>query len=806
MKHLQKHPGTRSTLLPLENFQPTFTRAAIASAVVGSAMAIGPMAHAQTQAQNSTDAVTTLAPVQVQGQAPYQASEASSIRMTAPLLDTPRTVTVVPEQLIRDRGISTLADVLRTTPGITLGAGEGGTPTGDRPFVRGYESSNDTTIDGVRDYARGYHETFNLEAVEIVKGPSSAYGGRGGTGGSINLQSKRPTNHDFVAVTLGAGNADQWTGTLDGNIVLHNSIALRLNVMKMGGKTPGRDHVEIDRFGFAPSLTIGMNKDTRATLSYSLVRNNDTPDQGLPFSSDYKNTHPEYKRPPKVRRENFYGRQHVDFRESWAKHSTVLLEHDFSDTLHVRNLTRYSETLNHYFMGRPTFDHCSAILPATPSGTGLPPPLPASARANPIYGTSICDPNSSNATYRSGTRLRWRSTTAFVNQTDLTGEFHTGSVKHSFDFGAEFGKDRIYSRRMTATGITDDDGGHWDASSGAWVWVPGVWYGLHNPVTNLNYSYNISYGNKLPDGTIESRSVFFFDTMEITERFFVNAGLRAEKYKVFQYRAQNGQNRSRSDNLFNYQLGLVYKPASNGSLYLSYATSSNPAAENLGQGGGADGDAGGNNLGGTATNGGRRDQLKPEKSRSIELGTKWDVFDERLSLTAAIFETKKTDARSRDPLTNLVTLDGNNRVRGLELGVSGSITPRWDVWAGYTYLDPEMTKYRSGSTDYSGNRMKFIPKQSGSVWTTYKVIPQLTLGGGVTVMGMRYANDANTYELPSYRRVDLMAKYEINKNFTLQLNANNITNTELYDSSHVGLFYNVGPGRSYMLTASYRYE
>jgi len=173
---------------------------------------------------------------------------------------------------------------------------------------------------------------------------------------------------------------------------------------------------------------------------------------------------------------------------------------------------------------------------------------------------------------------------------------------------------------------------------------------------------------------------------------------------------------------------------------------------------------------------------------------------------------------ARDPLTNQVTLDGNNRVRGLELGVSGSITPQWDIWAGYTYLDAKMTKYSSGSTqptnnnldpaytNYSGNRMKFIPKQSASLWTTYKVIPNLTLGGGVTVMGMRYANDANTYELPSYRRYDLMAKYEINKNFALQLNVNNVTDTELYDSSHVGIFYNVGPGRSYMLTASYRYE
>jgi len=758
----------RATLLPLENFQPAFRRTALASAVVGGAMALGSAAQAQTQ-EGSDSAVqgevTTLAPVQVQGQAPYQATEASSVRMTAPLRDTPRTITVVPEQLIQDRGVSTLADVLRTTPGITLGAGEGGTPTGDRPFIRGYESSNDIAIDGVRDYARGYHETFNLEAVEITKGPSSAYGGRG-TGGSINLQTKTPKNYDFAAVTAGFGNADQWSTALDGNVVLHENIAVRLNLMRMGGDTPGRDFVKIDRLGVAPSLTFGLNTATRATLSYAYLRNQDTPDQGFPFQNL---AHPEVNRPVDVDRSNFYGRRNVDFRDSWSKQSTLLLEHDFANDWQIRNVSRYSEGLNHYFMGRPTYDHCAA------------------------GNTSAeCDPNSPNATYRSGTRLRWRGTNSFVNQTDLTGEFHTGSVKHTFDLGLEFGKDRIYDRSMSAT--LDDD-------------VASVRYPLHNPVNDRHYNYTIAYGDKMGVGAIKTRSVYFFDTMDITEKFLINAGVRYEKYDVLQYRVNFGTNANpdirnayRSDNLFNWQLGLIYKPVSNGSIYVSYATSSNPAGENLGQGGGADGDAAGNNLAGG------RDQIGPEKSRSIELGTKWDVLDERLSLTAAIFETKKTDARSRDPVTTLVTLDGNNRVRGLELGVAGSITPQWDVWAGYTYLDPKMTKYRSGTTDYSGKRMKFIPKQSASLWTTYKVLPAFTLGGGVTVMGMRYADDANRYELPSYQRYDLMAKYEINKNFALQLNVNNVTDTELYDSSHVGLFYNVGPGRSYMLTASYRYE
>jgi len=784
MNH-DRHPLSPQPLLPLDTFQPSFKRTVLASAVIGSAIAAAPLAYGQeikTQDAAPQDEVTTLPAIEVQGAAPYQATEASSPKITAPLRDTPRTITVIPEQLIQDRGASSLADVLRTTPGITLGAGEGGTPTGDRPFIRGYESSTDISIDGVRDFARGYHETFNLEAVEITKGPSSAYGGRGGTGGAINMQTKAPKNSNFAEVSVAAGNADQWSTTVDGNVVLHDKIALRVNAMKMGGTTPGRDWVTIDRQGIAPSIIFGLDTTTRATFSYSYVENKDMPDQGFPFSND---AHPDVKRPNKhIDRSNFYGRRHVDFRDSWAKQSTVLLEHDFASGLQLRNITRYAETLNHYIMGRPTY---------------------SCAETNTTPG---CDPNNPNATYRSGTRLRWRETEALINQTDLIGTFNTGSFTHTFNAGLEFSKDEIRSRYMQHNGTIDDDNN-------------ATRYPVHNPVSGRRYNESIEYRRKVLDGRIRTRSLYFFDTVEINEQFQLNGGVRYEHYKVFghTYRNLNAAGSpteltgtySRGDHLLNWQAGVVYKPAPNGSVYLSYATSSNPAGENLGQGGGADGAAGSGQFNGVTS------ELKPEKSRSIELGTKWDVLDERLSLTAAVFETRKTDARTTDPLnSDAVTLDGNNRVRGIELGVTGAITPRWDVWAGYTYLDAKNLKYLSGGdtnvtpprppNNFSGNRLKFIPKHSASLWTTYKIMPQLTVGGGVTYMGMRYADDRNHYELPSYKRYDAMARYEVNKNFALQLNVNNITNTELYDASHVGLFYNVGPGRSYMLTATYRYN
>lgn len=738
---------TATSLWTTDSFAPAFHRSVLAGAVVGGALAMT-AAGAQPVSR-----VQELAPVTVQGQAPsaYQAPDSvSSPKMTAPLLDTPRSVTVISEEVIKDRGATSLQDVLRTTPGITLGSGEGGTPNGDRPFVRGYEASTDIFIDGVRDYARGSHETFNLESVEVIKGPSSAYTGRGGTGGSINLQTKSPQLENFIEGSAGFGNAGQWRTTVDANRALTETSAVRLNLMKMGGEVPGRDGVTVDRWGVAPSIAFGLNTPTRAILSYSHIENNDMPDLGIPFNNPAR---PDRVTPPKVDRDNFYGRHNTDFRENVFDTGTVRIEHDVTPALTVRNITRYSRSLNNYLMSRPTFENCAA-------GDGPP-----------------CSDEGPDAQFDRKDRARWRLGESLVNQTDLYGEFRTGTLKHSFSTGVEFGKEDVYSRAVSGTPYAGRRPAR-ELDS------------LYHPNPGGTYDYNLIYGPRTQDGDIKTRSVYVMDTIDLNDAWSVNLGLRYDNFRVA------NTSTSRTDSFFNYQAGVVYKPARNGSVYLSYATSSNPSGENLGQAGGADGPAGG-----AAIN-----DLKPERSRSWELGTKWDVLDDALSLTAAVFQTSKTDARTADPLTGDVTLNGSNRVRGFEMGASGAITPKWQVWAGYSYLDPKIDEYRSRSEVFDGNQIKFIARHSGSLWTTYDILPAVTVGGGVTYQGMRYANDANTLELPSYWRYDAMARYQFNRQLSFQFNVNNISDTEIYDASHVGVFANVGTGRSYMLSATYRFE
>lgn len=706
-------------------------------AIAGMALVGATAVGAQEQTAQSAGPVK-LGPVKVGGEVAaeptYKAKASSSVKLRAPLVDTPKTVTIISGDLIEERGATSLSEILRTTPGITLGSGEGGTPIGDRPFIRGYEASTDIFIDGMRDLGRTTHEAFNVESIEVVKGPASTYSGRGSTGGSLNIISKKPTEQNAYAGTVQGGTDETFRGTIDLNHRVSDTVAVRLNAMGHQADVAGRDAIEVKRWGVAPSVTFGIGTPTRVTLSYYHMRTDDIPDLGIPFS-DAGNAGRVIV--PDVDRSNFYGYVDRDFRKVSSDLATINIEHDFSDTITLRNASRYSRTLNDYIVTRPSFA--------------------AGGEAAGVVSTA----------YRSSIR----HSEALFNQTDLYGSFVLGGFEHNFVGGVEISRERLKS--ASYAGTTDTNGTHDLLNPDPYLPAPG---GVYTPG---------NYGNP---NTTTTKSAYLFDTIKLNEQFQVNAGVRFDHYDI------DVVTNSRIDKMWNFNVGLIYKPMEQGSIYVSYGTSSNPAGETAGQSGGADGAAGG----------GFRD-LAPEKSRSLELGTKWELFDDQLLLTAAVFETRKTNARTQDAVTGEVTIDGSNRVRGLELGVVGNITPEFQVSANYTYLDPKITEYRNSGVDFDGNVMKYVAKQNFGLWATYSVLPELTIGGGANYTGKRYLNDANTFYFGSYWRFDATAAYQLTDNIELRLNVLNLTNKTYYDASHVGLFANVAPGRSGLLTASFRY-
>ena len=310
----------------------------------------------------------------------------------------------------------------------------------------------------------------------------------------------------------------------------------------------------------------------------------------------------------------------------------------------------------------------------------------------------------------------------------------------------------------------------------------------------------------------ENTSIYFLDSIEFSPQWILDLGLRWDDYSAKQtmtYGARNSavlgnptatppvlptakagdQVTIKNDSDFiNYQVGLVYKPVENGSIYASYATSSNPV--------GVDGGDGSEGITAAIQN------LKPEEVRTMELGTKWDVLNDKLNLTAAIFRTEKTNTRATadDGTTKNI---GETRVDGFELGVNGNITEKWALSAGYTYLDSELVDDGTGLND--GKQVQNVAKNSATLWTTYQVMPQLTLGAGAIAMDKVYGNAANTKWVPGYVRYDAMARYNVNKNVDLQLNVNNLADTRYFTKAYSSHYATEAEGRSAVLSLNFKY-
>ena len=724
-------------------------------------------------------------------QAPsLKVDQSANSKFVAPLLDTPKSVSVISKQLIADTQVTTLADALRTVPGITLGAGEGGNPNGDRPFIRGFNSESSMYVDGIRNATSQNREIFAVEQVEVTKGSASAMGGAGTTGGSINMISKVAKKGNALEGSVAGGTDNYQRITLDGNKDFGNGIAARVAVMGHHNEKAGqKDGAEYKRAGIAPSITFGLDTPTRATLSYYYLKTDDTPDSGIPYNNpfgapragaiDYRPLNGNGK-PINVKQAKYYGWKDRDFQKQENQSGTIKLEHDLSDNLTISNTAVYNNSKNDYLWTNPDDSRGNFLLNGN-----------VWARAN----SRVADTN------------------AFSDQLALTGKFSTGFLKHSFNLGAEYSdqetdRTQYIINGKNATGTLNPD---------------------NTPTNNCSIPANITSGwctsvenpNRAPwTGTLstngadryniesKSKSVYFLDSIEFTPQWLLDLGVRWDDYSTEQtmtYGARNnavtGANNTpiiasagdqvtiKNDKDFiNYQAGLTFKPVENGSIYASYATSSNPI--------GVDGGDGSEGINAAIQN------LKPEEVRTMELGTKWDILDDKLNLTAAIFRTEKTNTRAaaEDGTTQNI---GETRVDGIELGANGNITEKWAVSAGYTYLDSELVDDGTGTNE--GKQVQNVAKNSATLWTTYAVTPALTLGAGAVAMDKVYGNAANTKFIPGYVRYDAMARYNVNENVDLQLNINNLSDERYFTKAYASHYATEAEGRSAVLAINFKY-
>lgn len=755
----------------------------VSSAIASSLSVIAVPAIAQDQPVQLPTIHTQAEQEQEQG---LKVDQSSNSKFVVPLLDTPKSVSVISKQLIADTQVTSLSDALRTIPGITLGAGEGGNPNGDRPFIRGYNSESSMYVDGIRNSTSQNREMFAVEQVEVTKGSASALGGAGTSGGSINMISKVAKKGDALEGSVSGGTDNYARITLDGNKDFNNGVAARVVVMGHQNEKAGQhDGAEYKRAGIAPSITFGLDTATRGTLSYYYLKTNDEPDSGIPYQYDTIKKVTAGK-PVDVKQGTYYGWKDRDFQKQENQIGTFKLEHDLTDNLVLSNTAVYSKSKNDYLWTQPD-----------------------DSQGNIVNG---------QVWRRVNTNLT--NTDSFTDQLTLTGKFNTGSLKHSFNTGAEYAKQE--SNRGTNL-VTDPNtskiGGSGTTNACSLINSNGWCTSLDNPNSGDAWLGNIKANPNVTKITSKTQSVYVLDNITITPQWLLDLGVRWDKFETdMQYNKDSGSGAtlikagtkySSSNDFFNYQAGLTFKPVENGAIYISYATSANPVGVDAG-----DGSEGISVPGRNTTDEQSRaiNNLKPEEVKTYELGTKWDVLNEKLNLTAAIFRTEKENTRALD--TDGFTRNiGKTRVDGIELGVNGNITEKWAVSAGYTYLDSEIVdagfvKDTSGKyvpSPTNGNQIQNVAKNSATLWTTYQVLPVLTLGAGAVAMDKVYGDAANTKWVPGYVRYDAMARYNVNKNVDLQLNVNNLSDKRYFTKAYTSHYATEAEGRSAVLSVNFKY-
>ncbi|MGH8219388.1 MAG: TonB-dependent receptor [Steroidobacteraceae bacterium] len=653
---------------------------------------------------------------------------------------TPQSVAVVTQQAIEQQADTRLEQALQNVPGITLNAGEGAA-RGDTVNIRGFSAFNDFFLDGIRDAAIYTRDSFDLQSVEVVKGPSAVIFGRGSTGGAINQVSKAPLLSPLEVFTADFGTNRLYRGTADVNVPFAAADAFRMNAMGESSSSAERDFVENRRWGLAPAISFGIGGPDTLTLTDLHQQEDNVPDAGVPFVDGS---------PAPVSIDSDYGlasdrtRSNVDI-------ATALYKHDFSSSLSIANTLRYA----HY-----DFDYRSAMpnFGGIASG-GQGPPGPDTPFTDILVGRD--EPASSGIQ------------TNIDDQVDLYARFATGAVTHEFVGGIEYSRQTSDLSRYVNPFNSNND------------WVPETPllapnpYGPQPPIEPVS-SYQ--------DTTACVYSAYVTDRIGLTRYLDLLAGARYDEFSADygQLPVPSGDSvrLDHVDRLGSPRAALEFKPTPTQTYYFFYGTSFDPSAEAL-----------------TLTT--KTADLGPVKAETFEAGAKDSVLDGGLLVSGAVFRTQVDNAQTNDPENpNITLLEGNQRVDGLELSATGHLTRQWELTAGYTYLDGRTLA--SGTSAYVGKSLPNVARHEIDLWTEYDIGSRWEVGLGGDWFAHRYADSGETADLPGYTVVNAMVSYRAGKNLTVQLNGFNLLDKD-YDLSayytsasenHVLL----GPSRSASLT------
>lgn len=718
---------------------------AIALAVAGLAAPV--LAQTTAQPPAAPAAGVTLDEVRV---IDFRGQQMDSIKYTRDLKDTPRIISVLPSDLLEEQNVTSIKDALRNIPGISLQAGEGNPPGGDQLKIRGFNARDDLNVNGTRDLGNYFRDPFYIDQLEVVKGPNSAFSGRGSAGGTINFVTKKPSLEAFNRAEVSVGTDSYFRATADLNRPIDDDSAVRINLMRHQSDRPGRDVAEESRYGLYAAYTWGFKGPTQITADFLHTRQDDLPDAGLPLDRTNVLGNGGVL-PPGLDFDNFYG--HLDdYKKVEVNQIGLSVQHSFGNGLVLRNQTRISQVENDSITSSPRIVNLT--------------------------------------TARGDTKPRDQTDQGFNNQTDLLWSFATGSVQHDLVTGVEVARYTYENRRRRDT--------------------QGPTTSLYNPAQRVLGAATPVYDGTVYSFRTEEVGIYALDTMKLSDRWELSLGGRWDSVRAEANRrgftgalAANNTDHVRKDTEFSWSTGLVYKLRPDTSLYAAYGNAYNISGSfdrNQVQlaGGGA-----------TEAVVGPTFNTPPEKVQAIELGAKWDIGSD-LDLNMAVFRTETSEGRFPAAVPGAVTIPNvEYHINGFEVLAAGNLSKRWKLYGGYTYLDSKVTAAPTNPFAV-GQGLGGTPQHTFNLFTTYDVTPQWTLGGGLQHVSDQTsgvepsppAGNANrVVRIPAYTVADLYATYKFSPKTQVRMNLFNAFDKRYIQQLAEGGGQGIpGPGRQFIVT------
>ena len=697
--------------------------------------------------------------------APYQANRLSSAKFPEPLVNTPRSVTVITREILDDKNATTLKEIGRSTAGVTLGTGEGGSAFGDRFFIRGFDARNDVFLDGIRDPAVSIRENFFTEQIEILRGPGSSFAGRGTTGGAINIVTKQAVDSNFYNAQTTLGTDMTRRITIDANQVITPTFSMRVDGMFQKADVAGRDFIYDDRWGGLVAAKWTPSDAVKFTANYIHTDIDSLPDFGVPYNrpalAPWTDTG--------VPRNTWYGFVNRDFQKATQDIGTLYGEATINDHLTVTNKFRQQELVLNYIGTLPE---------AATNG------LPGYVNLNPQSRYQVAD--------------------VTADQTEALLKFDTGPVKHSAVLGTEFSRERVSIDSYTGLASEAIGAGSFTGSGSL------INQSVFSPPNLLPFTTSPALTGTPTVIPVTTQSLYLIETANYNDLVILNGGIRYDDYHVSATKAASTV--ALSSGLVNYNLGAVFKPLPNTSFYAAYATSSNPVGAEL--------DGTSSTYGGLNPTATVNQIFAPQQNQAYEIGNKWELFDKRLLVTGALFRTDIENARevvpktapgSSVPLPNAGQIVAGQAayVQGIDLEAAGKITDRWSLFGGLVLMRSAITQ--SVVPGDVGDRLANIAHQSFNTLVKYQATDDIEVGGQAIYASKIYggtllaANQGTV--LPDHWRFDAFVEFKINKNWTTKFFINNIFNKTYYDAFYQSAspFVLIAPGRvaSWVLQAKF---